>query len=78
MVIFRTELSSSVTFQAPLVVCSRMPNVMDGECAAFLNSCLMLHSCEAEAANMLADKIARRPVTCEDLGRDRYKRIVAR
>ena len=38
----------------------------------------MLHSCEAEAANMLADKIARRPVTCEDLGRDRHKRIVAR
>ena len=38
----------------------------------------MLHSCEAEAANMLADKIARRTVTCEDLGRDRYKRIVAR
>ena len=78
MVIFRTELSSAVTFQAPLVVCSRMPNVVDGECAAFLNSCLMLHSCEAEAANMLADKIARRTVTCEDLGRDRYKRIVAR
>ena len=25
-----------------------------------------------------ADKIARRPVTCEDLGRDRYKRIIAR
>ncbi len=27
---------------------------------------------------MVADKIARRPVTCEDLGRDRYKRIIAR
>ncbi len=24
------------------------------------------------------DKIARRPVTCEDLGRDRYKRIIGR
>ncbi len=78
MVIFRTELSSAVTFQAPLVVCSRMPNVVDGECAASLNSCLMLHSCEAEATNSFANKIARRPVTCEDLGRDRYKRIIAR
>jgi len=28
--------------------------------------------------NALADKIACRPVTCEDLGRDRYKRIIAR
>ncbi len=27
---------------------------------------------------MIADKIARRPVTCEDLGRNRYKRIIAR
>ncbi len=27
---------------------------------------------------MIADKIARRAVTCEDLGRDRYKRIIAR
>ena len=27
---------------------------------------------------VVADKIARRPVTCEDLGRDRYKRIIAR
>ncbi len=77
MVIFRTELSSAVTFQAPLVVCSRMPNVVGGECAASLNRCLMRHSCEAEAANALADKIARRPVTCEDLGRDRYKRMAA-
>ena len=34
--------------------------------------------CGEVAANALADKIARRPVTCEDLGRDRYKRIVAR
>ena len=34
--------------------------------------------CGKDAANALADKIARRPVTCEDLGRDRYKRIVAR
>ncbi len=72
------ELSSAVTFQAPLIVCSRMPNVVGGECAASLNSCLMLHSCEAEAANALAEKIARRPVTCEDLGRDRYKRTIAR
>ncbi len=28
--------------------------------------------CGKDAANILADKIARRPVTCEDLGRDRY------
>ncbi len=34
--------------------------------------------CGADATNALADKIARRPVTCEDLGRDRYKRMVAR
>ncbi len=34
--------------------------------------------CGKDAANAIADKIARRPVTCEDLGRDRYKRIVAR
>ena len=26
----------------------------------------------------LADKIGRRPVTCEDRGRDRYNRIIAR
>ncbi len=31
-----------------------------------------------DADNALADKIAHRPVTCEDLGRDRYKRIIAR
>ncbi len=34
--------------------------------------------CGKDAANALADKIARRPVMCEDLGRDRYKRIIAR
>ncbi len=34
--------------------------------------------CGKDAANALADKIARQPVTCEDLGRDRYKRIIAR
>ena len=34
--------------------------------------------CGKDATNALAEKIARRPVTCEDLGRDRYKRIVAR
>ncbi len=34
--------------------------------------------CGNDPANALADKIARRPVTCEDLGRDRYKRMVAR
>ena len=34
--------------------------------------------CGKDAANALADKIARRPVTCEDLGRDRYQRIIAR
>ncbi len=33
--------------------------------------------CGKGAANALADKIARRPVTSEDLGRDRYKRIIA-
>ncbi len=30
--------------------------------------------CGRDAANALAGKIARRPVTCEDLGRDRHKR----
>ena len=34
--------------------------------------------CGKDAANALADKIGRRPVTCEDLGRDRYKRMVAK
>ncbi len=34
--------------------------------------------CGKDAANALADKIGRRPVTCEDLGRDRYDRIIAR
>ncbi len=34
--------------------------------------------CGKDAANNLADKIARRPVTCEDLGRDRYKRIIGK
>ncbi len=34
--------------------------------------------CGKDAANALADKIARRPVTCEDLGRDKYDRIIAR
>ncbi len=34
--------------------------------------------CGEVAANALADKIARRSVTCEDLGRDRFKRIIAR
>ncbi len=34
--------------------------------------------CWKDAANALAEKIARRPVTCEDLGRDRYKRMIAR
>ncbi len=34
--------------------------------------------CGKDAANALTDKIARRPVTCEDLGRDRYKRSIAR
>ncbi len=37
-----------------------------------------LWQCGKDATNALADKIARRPVTCEDLGRDRYKRIIAR
>ncbi len=31
--------------------------------------------CGKDAANALANMIARRPVTCEDLGRDRYKRF---
>ena len=34
--------------------------------------------CGKDATNALADMIARRPVTCEDLGRDRYKHIIAR
>ncbi len=34
--------------------------------------------CGKDAADALADKIARRPVRCEDLGRDRYDRIIAR
>ncbi len=34
--------------------------------------------CGKDAANALAEKIGRRPVTCEDFGRDRYKRIIAR
>lgn len=34
--------------------------------------------CGKDAANALAEKISGRPVTCEDLGRDRYERIVAR
>ncbi len=34
--------------------------------------------CGKDAANALADKIARRPVACEDLGHDRYKRIIGR
>ena len=33
--------------------------------------------CGKDAANALAEKISRRPVTCEELDRDRYKRIVA-
>ena len=37
-----------------------------------------LWQCGKDAANALADKIAHRPVTCEDLGRDRYKRIIAK
>ncbi len=37
-----------------------------------------LWQCGKNAAKALADKIARRPVTCEDLGRDRYKRIIGR
>ncbi len=34
--------------------------------------------CGKDAANTLAGKIARRPVTCEDLGRGRHKRIIGR
>ncbi len=34
--------------------------------------------CGKDAANGLADKIARRPVTCEDLGHGRYHRIIAK
>ncbi len=34
--------------------------------------------CGKDATNALADMIDRRPVTCEDLGRDRYKRIIGR
>jgi endonuclease YncB( thermonuclease family) len=34
--------------------------------------------CGKDSGSALAEKIARRPMTCEDLGRDRYKRIIAR
>ncbi len=34
--------------------------------------------CGKDAANALAEWIGRRPVTCEELDRDRYDRIVAR
>ncbi len=34
--------------------------------------------CGEDATNALAGMIARRPVACEDLGRDRYERIIAR
>ncbi len=34
--------------------------------------------CGKDATNALAKKIARLPLTCEDLGRDRYERIIAR
>ncbi len=34
--------------------------------------------CGKDAANALAEKIGRRPVTCKDLGRDRYNRMVAK
>ena len=34
--------------------------------------------CGKDAANILSDEIARQPVTCEDLGRDRYERIIAK
>ncbi len=34
--------------------------------------------CGKDAANILADFINNRPMTCEDLGRDRYERIIAK
>ena len=34
--------------------------------------------CGQDAANILAEFISSRTVTCKDLGRDRYKRIIAR
>jgi len=34
--------------------------------------------CGKDSANALAKKIARRPVNCEELGRDRYGRMVAK
>ncbi len=34
--------------------------------------------CGKNATNALTEKIAQRPVTCEDLGRDRYERIIGR
>ncbi len=34
--------------------------------------------CGKDVANILADFINNRSVTCEDLGRDRYKRIIGR
>ncbi len=33
--------------------------------------------CEKAAANVLADRIDRRPVTCRERDRDRYERVVA-
>ncbi len=57
-----------------------MPDLIEGRCAA-ISGCRLdgkPWQCGKDAANALADKIARRPVTCEDLGRDRYKRTIAR
>ncbi len=51
-------------------------SVIDGDTIEVHSQRIRLHG--IDAANALADKIARRPVTCEDLGRDRYKRIIAR
>ncbi len=34
--------------------------------------------CGKDAGNALVEKIASQPVTCEDLGRDRYERIIAK
>ncbi len=34
--------------------------------------------CGKDAGDALTEKIARRPVACQDLGRDRYKRIIGR
>ncbi len=65
-------------------------SVIDGNTIEVRGQRIRLHGIDAPESRQLcrrdgkpwqcalAEKIARRPVTCEDLGRDRYKRIIAR